>query len=277
MPSDTRNVKLGVCRVTFGGADLGYTKGGVEVTVTTETHKVTVDQFGSSDVAETIQGRTVKVKVPMAETTLENMVKVMPGASLASDGVKAVGTVTFSGQPAVNDTIAVSGVSFVFKASASAANEIAIGANLAATLANAVDVIVKSVAPVSASANAGVLTLTAEDEGSAGNGITLAKSGSNATVSGGTLSGGVDATRKRVDVTTGIGVNLLEIAKALVLHPTSNADGDESEDFVIPKAATPGAITYAYKVDQERIFNVEFSGYPDVVSKKLFYVGDAAA
>lgn len=277
MPSDTRNVKLGVCRVTFGGADLGYTKGGVEVTVTTETHKVTVDQFGSSEVAETIQGRTVKVKVPMAETTLENMVRIMPGASLASDGAKASGIITFADQPIANDTVTIGDVVFIFKASALAANEIAIGATLAGTLANAAQVINASAVAVSASASATVLTVTADDEGVAGNGIALAKTCSAATVTGGALSGGIDATKKRVDVTTGIGVNLLDLAKPLVLHPSGNADGDLCEDFVIPKAATPGAITYAYKVDQERIFNVEFSGYPDPTSKKLFHVGDAAA
>lgn len=38
-----KNIKLGSCRVLFDGVDLGYTKGGVQVEVATETLKVTVD------------------------------------------------------------------------------------------------------------------------------------------------------------------------------------------------------------------------------------------
>ncbi|CCG43293.1 hypothetical protein [Magnetospirillum molischianum] len=173
MASDTKNVKLGVCKITFGGTDLGYTKGGVEVEVTTEVHKVTIDQFGTTSVADLIQGRNIKVKVPLAETTLENLVKIMPGATLVTDGTTP--------------------------------------------------------------------------------------------------------TKKRVDVQTGIGINLLDVAQEMILHPVSKADADVSEDFIIPKAATAGALNFAYKVDQERIFNTEFSGYPDPETKVLFKVGDKTA
>ena len=89
MPSSTENVKLGVCSVTFGGTDLGYTKGGCEAEITTTTHKVMVDQFGDTEIDEIIQGRTVKVTVPLAETTLENLVAIMPGATLIDGGATA--------------------------------------------------------------------------------------------------------------------------------------------------------------------------------------------
>ena len=71
--SDTKNVKLGVCQVFFDGRDLGYTKGGVEVTVQSQTHEVNVDQFGQTAINEYIMGRKVKVKCPLAETTLQNL------------------------------------------------------------------------------------------------------------------------------------------------------------------------------------------------------------
>jgi hypothetical protein len=64
--SDTKNVRLGVCKITFGGVDLGYTKGGVEATVKTDTHKVNVDQFGKSTINEQIIGREVSVMSPRA-------------------------------------------------------------------------------------------------------------------------------------------------------------------------------------------------------------------
>jgi hypothetical protein len=85
MSSDTRNVKLGVCSVSFNAVDLGYTKGGVDVEVKTTTKQVMVDQFGNSPINEYILSRSCTAKIPLAETTLENLVKIMPGAVLVTD------------------------------------------------------------------------------------------------------------------------------------------------------------------------------------------------
>lgn len=170
MASDTKNVKLGVCSVYFDGVDLGYTQGGVQVTVKTDTHKVNVDQFGKTTINELIMARDVTVKVPLAETTLENLVQIMPGATLVTDGT------------------------------------------------------------------------------------TQAKS---------------------VEVEVGIGVDLLSIAKELRLHPIAKAANDYSEDFVIPLAATAGALDFSYDVEKERVYSVDFTGYPDPTTQKLFKVGAA--
>src|SRR4051812_23802129 len=111
MASNTENVKLGVCLVTFDGVDLGYTKGGVDVEVATETKKVMVDQFGNSEINEVIMGRTCRAKVPLAETTLENLARIMPGSTLVTaGGVKATGTATFStAAPIDGDKVTVNG------------------------------------------------------------------------------------------------------------------------------------------------------------------------
>lgn len=169
----TENVKLGVCSVTFNGVDLGLTKGGVEVEVTTETHEVMVDQFGNSPVNEYIMARSVVVRVPLAETTLANLQAIMPGTTLVTDAVTP--------------------------------------------------------------------------------------------------------SKKRADVKNSVGTNLLTGAAKLTLHPKALATSDKSEDFIIPKAATAGAISFAYKLDEERIFNVEFKGYPDSTTGLLFQIGDETA
>lgn len=171
MASDTKNVKMGVCLVYFGDEDLGYTKGGVEVEVQTETHEVQIDQFGKSPVDEVIMGRTCTAKVPLAETTLENMVKIMPGARIETDKT--------------------------------------------------------------------------------------------------------DPTLRRVVVPNAVGTSLLKIAKELRLHPKSNAADDQSEDFVIPLAATAGGLQFAYQLENERIYNCTFKGYPDPKDGTLFIVGDS--
>lgn len=158
MASSLENVKLGVCSVTFDGVDLGYTKGGVQFEVTTETYEVTIDQFGETPVSNYITGRMVRVTTPFAETTLENMQKLLPGATLITDATTP--------------------------------------------------------------------------------------------------------TKKKVEVTTGVGISLINTAKPLRLRPQGNTTA--AEDVTIPKANTPGNVTFAYELNRERIFNCEWMGYPDV-------------
>jgi hypothetical protein len=289
MASDTRNVKLGVCKVFFDGIDLGYTKGGVEVSVTTETHRVEVDQFGKTPINETVLGRDVKVKVPMAEVTLQNMVRIMPGATLVqTGGAKASGTVTLPvGQPTDGQTILINGKAAIAKtASPNAANgEYLIGATVDDTGANLAAMLEASTAPEWALASyiytaaTNILAVTYGVKGTEGNAFTLVVGTYAAvTVSGATLTGGTNPTAERVDVADGVGTDLLTIAKELRLHPKSKLDSDKSEDFIVPKAATAGALTFAYKLDEERIYNVEFSGFPDIANgSKLFSVGDPVA
>ena len=283
MASSTKNVKLGVCKAYLDGADLGLTQGGVEVSVSTETHKVQVDQYGKTSINELLMGRTLTVKVPLAETTLRNLIATMPGSTLYSDGVQASGTVTFASNPTATTTVTIGGQAFTFQVAAeTTAYQVQIQATQALTLQLFVDVVNRSmiqsaVGYIRASLNAAgtVVTLTAGDPGTAGNAVTLAAA-SGGTASGATLTGGVNETKARVEVGTGIGVDLLSIAKVLRLHPISKTDTDYSEDFVVYQAATAGALSFAYKVDSERVYNVEFTGYPDA-SGRLFSVGDLLA
>lgn len=289
MKSTTKNVKLGVCQVFLGGVDLGYTQGGVEVTVKTDTHKVNVDQFGKTTINEYIMGRDVNAKVPLAETTVENMVAIMPGASIATvGGGVATGTLTVATNPSNNDTIVVNGQTITFKTAAAGANEVTIGANAAGTAANLAAALTAStdadIAAAQYSVSGAVVTVTfgAKIFGTGGvksvegNDFTLATgtAGVKVTVSGATLTGGSEPTSKSVSVTTGIGTDLLTIAKELRFHPKGKAADDVSDDFVIPLAATAGALNFAYKLENERIYNVEFMGYPDPATGKLFAVGE---
>lgn len=279
MASDTKNVKLGVCRVLFNGSDLGYTKGGVEVEVKTDTHEVNVDQFGKTPINEYIMGRTCSVKAPLAETTLDNLVATMPGATMVSDGAFATGTITVATQPTNGQTITVNGQTVTFRTVASGPLDVQIGANASATASNLAAVLNNSSVPAIATANytvAGAVVTVAYDlRGTAGNAFTLATgtAGASVAMSGASLTGGVNATVNRVDVNTGVGIDLLSIAKELRLHPVNKADNDKSDDFVVPLAASSGALTFAYKLEDERVFNAEFKAYPDPVSNKLFYIG----
>lgn len=174
MPSSAENIKMGTCKITFDGVDLGLTMGGVEVTVETSTKETKVDQFGDTVANETIMGRNITVSVPLAETTIDNMVSLLPGTTKTIDGT--------------------------------------------------------------------------------------------------------DPTKVKAEITSGTGISLLLLAKELVLHPIELPDNDVSEDLTIPLAATAGAMNFAYKYDEERIFNTTFKGYPDRAKNGLLFVfGDKTA
>lgn len=265
---DTRNVKLGVCKVIYGGVDLGYTKGGVEVTVETETRKGTVDQFGSTAINEQIMGRSVAAKVPLAETTLDNLVAIMPGATkVGSAGKVQISTVTVTATSA-NAVLTIGGTNYTSVPDGTPTVGEHCLALVAAVNADVASPMTASTVATAASTS-GTVVLTGKIVGQV----------SAVSMNGGTVAPTQAASQDnyRVDVTTGVGVNLLDLAKELRLHPKNLLDGDQSEDFVIPLAATPGGINFAYKLDDERIYNANFSGYPHPATDRLFYIGKTAA
>lgn len=275
MPSNTENVKLGVCTALFDSADLGFTKGGVEVEVQTNTHEVTVDQMGETPIDEIITGRTVQVTIPMAETTLENLARVMPGSTLVTDGAKATGTVVFSTAAPVNgDKVTIDGLDFTFKTVPTGSRDMAIPATIAAAATALAAAVNNASLGILATTNGATVNLEASNRGVAYN-VAITKTvvtSANVTVTG--MSGGVDATKAKVVVETGTNISLLKLAKKLVLRPKGAIDA--RDDFTIFKAMTSGAIQFAYQTDQERIFNVVFKGYADA-SGRLFAVGDETA
>lgn len=279
--SNTENVKLGPCKITYDGVDLGYTKGGVEVTVETSTYEVTVDQFGEAPIDEYITGRTVTVSAPLAETTKENLERIMPGASVVNEGgAYATGEIAVNTNPSDSETLTINGVTYTFKTSASLDNDIEIGLDENATAAAIQAKLSASVEPKVAVANYEVdevtqskIVVTYKTMSEAGNDFTMATSSSGVSVSA-KLAGGTEG-NSRVEVTNAVGASLLKSAKELKLHPIANADDDFSDDFVIPAAGVAGGMNYSYMMDQERTYPTEFKGYPKKINGKdvLFYVG----
>jgi len=120
--------------------------------------------------------------------------------------VYASGTITFTGLPLDGEGFVVGASSYnLWDSLTPAVGEIQIGADATETAANVAAAINGDAnntanASVTAVANAGVVTLTAIADGTAGN-VTLTEALTNATVSGaGTLTGGADLEYFRVTV-----------------------------------------------------------------------------
>lgn len=80
--ADIQNVKIGACNVTFGGVNLGHTKGGVEISIETEKSEITVDETGSTVRDFSLLGEKMTAKVRLAETQVANLANVFPMGEL---------------------------------------------------------------------------------------------------------------------------------------------------------------------------------------------------
>lgn len=109
---------------------------------------------------------------------------------------RATGTVTFAGQPTALDTVTFNSVVFTAVAGTPAAGEYQIGGTVAATVENLYNAILASTDTDLRGAtydfSATEILVTFGTAGTIGNAYTLAESGSNTSVSGATLTGGVD-------------------------------------------------------------------------------------
>lgn len=85
MAADIQNVKIGACTVTFGGVDLGHTQGGCEISIETKKAEITVDETGETVRDFALLGETIKVKLRLAESQVENMGNILPMGTLSVD------------------------------------------------------------------------------------------------------------------------------------------------------------------------------------------------
>jgi len=77
-----------------------------------------------------------------------------------------------------------------------------------------------------------------------------------------------------------VGLRLSSEAETLVLHPIANDNDDLSEDVVIYKAVVTNSIDIPFKVDEERVIELEFEGIIDETrldGDMLGLIGDSSA
>jgi hypothetical protein len=125
------------------------------------------------------------------------------GTTAPINQAKATGTITFTGQPTTGETVTIGGVTYTAQGSGPAfLTDFIIGANFETTAQNLLTAINTGNGYgggtghplVSATRTGGVLTITADSFGSAGNDIGLSETATNVTVSAAYLAGGVTGT-----------------------------------------------------------------------------------
>ncbi len=115
----------------------------------------------------------------------------------AAGGAFATGTLTQAGQPSANDTVTINGTAVTFVASGATGNQVNIAGTAALTWAALLAFLQASADTQLAKftyvlTSATVITATSKAQGTPGNAYTLAKSGTNLSVSGANFAGGTD-------------------------------------------------------------------------------------
>lgn len=108
--------------------------------------------------------------------------------NIATQAVKATGTLTATANFSASETVTVGSKTYTF---GSSEGQVAVGADLATSLANLAAAINKD-GEVVAVATATTIALTAAEYGTAGNSIATTETATNASFGGATLSGGVN-------------------------------------------------------------------------------------
>ncbi len=87
------------------------------------------------------------------------------------------------------------------------------------------------------------------------------------------------STNDRADFGADAGYSLRQDAGLLVLHPMRNAAGDLSDDVTIYQAVSAGNISVPFKIDQQRVLEVEMRALVDEsygTGRRLGHYGPAA-
>jgi hypothetical protein len=186
--------------------------------------------------------------------------------ALATNGVAAsaaTGVLTFTGSGSADETVTIGSVTYTLKAAPSAANEVLVGADETETAANIAAAINASGTEdveygsgtvahpsVTASAAAGVVTVTAKEEGSDANAIgTTETVSTDASWGDTTLTGGVDSQ----------GVKPIGV----MAHAASlGASGDANGQVWYSGCFDPDALTWHDSFDTDAKKEAAFHGAP---------------
>jgi hypothetical protein len=175
----------------------------------------------------------------IVSTTTGAGVKASGTITLTSNpsyGVQASGTITLSSNPTPGDTVTIQGTTVTFVGSSPVGNQVLIGGSASATSAN-LQAFLEASADVNLALNlystlSNVTTVTARVYGTAGNAYTLAKVGAAITLSGATLSGGVNPDTLTVNGTVVTFVPSAPTGNQVLVGPTAAQTSANLQGFL---------------------------------------------
>lgn len=211
---------------------------------------------GASAGAEvvSVSGSAVSIQIANGVSTA-TQIKAAFDASAAADGAAATGTITY-GSPSNGDTVVVNGTVLTKAAAGGAAAFSTIGE---------LEALIEALTGINASENGTVITITAAAKGTAGNAITLAKTGTALVLSGPTLTGGTDRWSCTI---SGTGSNAQVTVNDVAV--STGAVGDPVDYFIkndSDQALTGSFVAFYLPIPAKRleITNDETSGTKTVI------------
>lgn len=180
--------------------------------------------------------------------------KVLVLSTATVSGAQATGSITFTGQPANNDTVTVGGTAITFVTGSPTGNQVQIAGTTALTEAALLSFLQGSadtniVKCTYAQGSGTSINLTYVNEGTAGNSFTLAKSSTNISLSGATLSGGTHSQTSTSINTQGlslVGIQLPAAFTSTTLTFNASVDGSTWQ----PVYSTTSGTALSYTVAQ---------------------------
>ena len=86
MSGSPATLRLGACRVTLNGVDLGWTRDGISLGLKTTTKKTEIDHFGAVEIRERVTTRALTIKTSLLAVQLNTLISVFYNAGIAVAG-----------------------------------------------------------------------------------------------------------------------------------------------------------------------------------------------
>lgn len=175
------------------------TNGGFDITVDGTAKTLTALNFSQTANLNAVAA-LIQTAFSGAATCVWNGFQFVITSATTGAGVEASGTIHLTGQPtAGTDSVTVDGVQVNFVSSISGADQVLVGSSTQITCANLWAYLQNSVesglilASYTLNSTTNTITVAYKQVGTGGNAFTLAKVGSNTSISGATLTGGINA------------------------------------------------------------------------------------
>lgn len=278
---DIRKVDIGPCWARFGTAgseaDLGWTQGGVKVSLATESTEIEADQE-TDPIFDNITKRPISVSVPAIEYTLELIAMALPGATHYYNA--ATLTTNLTGEN--NDLIftAKTGNGLIGPGNDVSIEYLNPGALTEACAVSvegkAISVILKhDGTDITATASEVKAAIEADDDAKALVTVGLAGedtgAGTVTAMAETYLTGG----KEKVVLKSAASQDMRDFMGSLILHPTKLEEADKSLDLWFPAAVPIGTFDLDYNKETPKIINVNFKIFPDSSRRSVIF-GDPA-
>lgn len=282
------NIRVEPCNVSWGGVDLGYIDGSVEIAFSEDAVDITAQQRGTSILDAIRTGKNIEaITVPLKETHLAQITRIFGPAGATSTATAEVGTIVIASVASINSKyfdISTASDAILYRVWFDVNNTGVAPATAGRTLVevdlDATPTVAEAVTALQVALDA-LAGFVAVESGGTTVTYTLAATGPATDAADGTSGFTFAITTQGIGAVLGWGhskdfLGVVASAGKLVFHPVQSASTDLTRDLAFWKAY-PMPQSLNYSGEDPQVISAMFKIFPDESRQeaiRLFVLGD---